>query len=164
MKPSLTQEQAKELFEYKDGILYWKTRHKNSRKAKDDLEAGTVSTYGYKRVTHKQVKYYVHQLVFLLHHGFIPKMIDHIDGDCNNNKIENLRESNKSKNACNSKIRKDNTSGCRGVTWQKKSNKWLVQVIDNKKTKYLGLYKDFELACLVSNEARSFYHKEHAKL
>ena len=163
MKPSLTQEQAKELFKYKDGILHWKTRHKNSRKAKDDLEAGTVSTYGYKRVTHKQVKYYVHQLVFLLHHGFIPKMIDHIDGDCNNNKIENLREANKMTNAYNTPLYRKSKSGCKNVIWHNQHQKWAVRLIANKKSIHIGLYEDLELAELVAIMAREKYHGEFAK-
>lgn len=38
---TLTQEEAHRLFEYRDGVLYWKERPKNSRKLKGDMEAGT---------------------------------------------------------------------------------------------------------------------------
>ena len=159
----LTQEKAHNLFVYKDGILFWKEKPKCSRRMDGSLEAGTTTTNGYKKFVFCQKKYYVHQIVFLMHHGYVPDLIDHIDGNTKNNRIENLRESNKSKNACNSKVRSDNKSGCRGVVWHKKAEKWMVQVVKNKKAKYLGLYEDFELACLVADEARHLFHGNHAK-
>jgi hypothetical protein len=164
MTTSLTQAKAKELFEYRDGLLLWKIRPKNSRKPKGDMEAGTVTTGGYKKITYQQKKYYVHRIVYLLEHGYMPNLIDHIDGNSLNNKIENLRQSDKSKNACNSKLRVDNSSGHKGVIWHKKTKKWMVRVQKNIKSNYVGLYEDFELACLVSNEARNLYHGNYARI
>lgn len=160
---TLTQEEAHRLFEYKDGTLYWREKPRCSRKSDNSLEAGTTTTGGYKKIGIRQKKYYVHQLVFLMQHGYLPATIDHIDGDATNNRVDNLRPSDKSKNACNSKTRSDNSSGCRGVAWHKKAGKWMVQVVYNKKPKYLGLYDNFEFACLVADEARDLYHGEHAK-
>jgi hypothetical protein len=160
---TLTQEEAHRLFEYKDGVLFWKERPKFSRKPKGDMEINTISGNGYKIVGYKRQKYFVHQVVFLMQHGYIPEIVDHIDGDTNNNKIENLRASNKSLNACNSKTRSDNSSGRRGVYWHKKSSKWMCQIVANKTPVYLGLHEDFELACLVADEARVLYHGEHAR-
>jgi hypothetical protein len=161
---TLTQAEAHRLFEYRDGVLYWKVRPQNSRKSKDDNTAGTVTTGGYVKVTIAQKKYYAHQIVFLMQHGYIPGVIDHIDGNTSNNRIDNLRESSKSFNACNSIKRSDNTSGHRGVVWHKKANKWMCQVNLKGKQIYLGLHEDFDLACLVADEARSLYHGEHARL
>lgn len=160
---ALTQEEAHRLFEYRDGMLFWKERPKCSRKASADFEAGTVTTGGYRKITVRQKKYYVHQVVFLMQHGYIPGVIDHIDGNTKNNRIENLRPSDKAKNACNSKTRSDNASGCRGVAWHKTAKKWMVQIAHNRKQKYLGLYEDFEFACLIADEARDLYHGEHAR-
>jgi hypothetical protein len=160
---TLTQEEAHRLFEYKDGVLYWKERPKFSRKPKGDMEAGTVSGHGYKKIGINQKRFYVHQVIFLMQHGYIPELVDHIDGNTNNNKIDNLRASNKSFNACNSKARRDNTSGHKGVIWHKGAKKWMCQLVSNKKQIYLGVYEDFEFACLVANEARVLYHGEHAK-
>ena len=160
----LTQEEAHRLFEYKDGLLFWKERPKYSRKPKGDMQAGTASGHGYKKITFNQKQFYVHQLIFLMQHGYIPDLIDHIDGDTNNNKVENLRVSNHSFNACNSKTRSDNTSGHKGVVWSKACQKWMARVQFQNKSKHLGVFEDFEFACLVADEARSFYHGEHAKI
>lgn len=161
---TLTQEEAHRLFEYRGGVLYWKERPKCSRKAKGDMTAGTQTTGGYLQVTVAQKKYYVHQIVFLMQHGFIPEIVDHIDGDTSNNKIENLRASNKSLNACNSKHRVDNTSGHKGVTWGKVCKKWMARVQVNGRGIHLGVFEDFELACFVADEARRLFHGSHARL
>ena len=160
----LTQEEAHCLFEYKDGILFWKERPKFSRKPKNDMEAGTVSGHGYKKIRFKNKTYYTHQMIFLMQHGYIPKVVDHIDGNTANNKIENLRESSKSFNACNSKISSRNTSGHKGVIWLKREKKWVARVQINKKVIHLGTFVDKELACLVADEGRILYHGEHARI
>ena len=161
---TLTQEEAHRLFEYKNGLLFWKIRPKNSRKPKGDMEAGTTSGHGYKKITVNQKRFYVHQVIFLMQHGYIPKLIDHIDGNTNNNAIQNLREANKTQNSHNAKMRLDNTSGHKSVVWHKKANKWMVQLQLQKKSKYFGIFDDFEFACLVADEARRIYHGNYAKI
>lgn len=160
---TLTQEEAHRLFEYRDGVLYWKERPKNSRKPKGDMEAGTKSGHGYKKLTVNQKRFYVHQVVFLMQHGYIPEVVDHIDGNTNNNKIENLRASNKSLNACNSKQNSKNTSGHRNVVWSVACQKWQVKVQLQKRGLHLGVFEDFDLACLVADEARRLYHGTYAR-
>jgi hypothetical protein len=160
----ITQEQAHSLFEYKDGVLYWKIRPKNSRSAKKNMEAGSKSGHGYKKVTTNGKAFYTHQIIFLMQHGYIPKLIDHIDGNPNNNKIDNLRESNKSLNACNAKTPVNNTSGHKGVTWCKKTNKWIARLQFEKKHIHLGSFNDLELASLVADEGRILYHGKHARI
>lgn len=161
---SLTQEEAHLLFEYRDGILFWKERPRCSRKTNGDFEAGTVTTGGYKKITVRKKKYYVHQIVFLMMRGYIHALIDHIDGNTSNNKVENLRASDKSKNACNSKLPSHNTSGTKGVSWLKRECKWVARVQINKKVIHLGTFADLELASLVADEARRLYHGDHAKI
>ena len=57
-------------------------------------------------------------------------LVDHINRDTRDNKKCNLRLATKSTNAMNTKIRKDNTSGIKGVTWSKKLLKWQIVRID----------------------------------
>jgi hypothetical protein len=160
----LTKEEAHRLFEYRDGQLFWKIRPKHSRKSKDDTLAGTITTGGYFRLTIKQKKFYVHQIIFLMQHGYIPKLIDHIDGNPSNNRIENLRESSKSLNACNSKRPIHNSSGHKGVMWEKRQKRWIAKIQINKKVIHLGSFVDIELASLVADEARILYHGKHARI
>jgi hypothetical protein len=161
---TLTQEEAHRLFEYKDGLLFYKKCPRGSGKFKTDPEAGTKSGHGYKKIRLNNKFYYTHQIIFLMQHGYIPKLIDHIDGNSENNAIDNLRESNKSLNACNAKLQSNNTSGTKGVVWGKRENKWIARVQINKKVIHLGTFKDLDLASLVADEARLLYHGKHARI
>lgn len=84
----------------------------------------------------------VHQLVaiaFLDHkpNGY-QAVVDHIDNDKLNNKVENLQIISPRENL--SKDRKGGSSQYVGVYWHKASNKWLAQILINGKNKYLGLF------------------------
>lgn len=61
--------------------------------------------------------YPVHRIIWFLINGEIKDehVIDHIDGNPFNNKIENLREIHSHENARNAKMRKDNSTGFTGV-------------------------------------------------
>lgn len=160
----LTQEQALNLFRYENGVLFWIKKYHASRKKDKSDEAGTTTTGNYKKVCIAGKKYYAHRIIFLMHHGYFPEVVDHIDGDPSNNKIENLRASDKSKNAMNAKLWRTSTSGHRGVIKSRKPNRWCSRVQVNKKNIYLGTFDDFELACLVADEARILYYGEHARI
>jgi len=45
------------------------------------------------------------------------------------------------KNSRNSKLRKDNTSGTKGVWWFKNNKKWQVRIVVNKKKIDIGYFK-----------------------
>jgi hypothetical protein len=157
----ITQEQAIKFFEYKDGILYWKSMPYK----RNDLigtEAGTLDR-DRKQITINKKHYKTHRLVYLMFHGYMPKEVDHIDNNPLNNRIENLRPANRSEQCCNTRIRKDNTSGIKGVSWDKSRNKWVVTVTKNKKTVYTNRFIDLELAQLVAIEARDKFHGDFAK-
>lgn len=139
-------------FEYRDGKLFWKSSGK---------EAGWNQGAGYKGICLNYKKYLVHRIIFAMFHGYMPTKVDHIDGNKLNNKIENLREANVSQNAMNQKIRQDNTSGIKNVSWDKNRDSWVVRITKNKKV-YQWYEKSLELAELLASEARLKYHREFA--
>jgi hypothetical protein len=153
----ITQEQANHLFEYRDGILHWRVRPTQSRKLKGDTEAGSHS-HGYKKVTVEQKTYYVHQIVFLMHHGYIPKIIDHIDQDKCNNKIENLRAANKAINSLNRPLQPNNKSGHKGIFWNTQKQKWQASLYIMGKRIHCGFFEDINLAGEFVTLARQMAH------
>ena len=157
----ITKELLHKLFEYKDGILYWK-EHKAMNKVKAGSEAGTKKSDGRIVISIDYKMYKAHRLIFLYHHGYLPNLIDHIDGNNLNNRIENLREANKSQNALNSKLSKSNKSGVKGVFWHKRDKKWCVKFQVNGTQKYFGTYHDIDVAKFVVEAMRCKYHGNFA--
>jgi len=152
---SLTQEEAHRLFEYKDGVLYWKI--KPAKRVSVGDVAGWRNSKGYQNIVIKGKQWGVHKVIFLMQHGYLPELVDHIDNNPSNNNIENLRPANKTQNNCNARIRKDNSSGFKNVNWHSQKRKWQVRLCINKKSVSFGLYHDLELADLVAQEARNKY-------
>lgn len=130
---------------YQDGVLVW------SKTARTDLigtTAGRLDRDGYRQIHLVSMMVSVHRLIYYMHTGSFPAVIDHIDGDTGNNKIENLRPATVSKNSMNCKISIANTSGVKGVSWHKTTGKWAAYVRINGRQAALGLHDHiFDAAC-----------------
>lgn len=156
----LTQEYVKNLFDYRDGKLYWKVARKNIYIGK---QAGHIKPTGITLVGFDNKTYLIHRIIYLYWHGEMPEFIDHIDGNPGNNKIENLRRCTKSENNWNSVKRKDNSSGIKGISWHKKDGKWHARLMVDKQNVYLGAYTDIAEAAKAVTLARAHYHGAFAK-
>lgn len=78
-------------------------------------------------------------LAWVLMTGTLPaEIVDHKNGDTLDDRWDNLREATASQNMHNAKRRKDNNSGCKGVSWCKWTNKWVAR-IRQPQGKYLNL-------------------------
>lgn len=90
----------------------------------------------------KRLTFNIHQLVAMSFLGHKPcgmdLVIDHINNDKLDNRVENLQIITQREN--NSKDRKNKTSKYTGVTWHKKSNKWMACIGINGKKIYLGYF------------------------
>ena len=148
-----TLEDFKAHFDYKaDGSLI---RLKYPHKGKT---AGCLQTDGYLGMVHRKHFVGVHRAVYFWHTGEWPLMVDHINGDVVDNRIENLRASNSRLNMnAHRKVHKNNTSGYTGVMFYKNANKWAAQISIDGKTKHLGLFlspEDAHAAYKAAKEAR----------
>jgi len=156
-----TQKQVKELFEYdSNGYLIWAV---NRKRARIGNKVGILHPNGYLRTRVNGILQSNHRLIYLWHHGYMPEMVDHVDGNKLNNKIENLRASDKVTNQNNAKISVKNTSGYKNVCFCSQTKKWAVKIRIFGKSKTLGRFNDIELADLVAQEARLKYFKEFAR-
>jgi hypothetical protein len=108
---------------------------------------------------YKGKTYYLHQLVWLYFNGYIPKIIDHINGDTKDNRIENLRECSCAQNQYNSPRKLNNKSGYKGVVEHKNCSvkKWQAKIVVNKKVVSLGYYASAEEAGEVYVKAAKAY-------
>ena len=162
---TLTQERVRELFDYRDdGHLVWKV--KKARANAGDVAGCEARCSGgtvYRRMSIDGVPYGVHQAVFMWHHGYIPRYIDHADGNGLNNRIDNLREATQSQNAFNSRMRSDNTSGERNVYWHERARRWFVRLSINRRTHSFGTYKTIEEARAVARRVREEHYGAFAR-
>ena len=103
----------KELFDYKDGNLYYKTNANFSPNRIGKKAGFNYGEYLGCKIHYK--KYRIHRLVWIYHNGTIPlgMEIDHIDRDKHNNSIDNLRLVTRTENQHNSIITWKN-----GVEWK----------------------------------------------
>mgnify|MGYP001057001587 CR=1 FL=1 len=105
----------------------------------------------------KKKIFLVHRLVGL---HFIPNpenkpQIDHKDGNKINNCICNLRWSTRSENQLNIPLQKNNTSGHKHISWNKRKGKWRFRIQIDEKLKQLGSFDHIELAI----DFRDFYYE-----
>lgn len=102
--------------------------------------AGQVSGWGYIRIPIQRKKYAAHRLAWLVCYGEFPAcQIDHIDGNKQNNAINNLRAVSPSLNQLyNEKPRANNKIGLLGV--RKMGKKFSSQIRVEGHIKYLGVF------------------------
>jgi hypothetical protein len=160
----ITQSELKELLNYDKETGIFIRIKSNSNRAKVNCVAGNIRKDGYLEVRVCKKSYLQHRLAWLYIYGKFPdKLIDHINGNRNDNRIENLREVDYKENTYNSKVRSDNKSGVRCVSWNKKSQSWEVRVKVDKKLKHFGSYKELDDAAKVAEKVRKEHHKEYFK-
>ena len=165
----ITQEYVRELFEYRNGNLYWKI-YKGSNAKIGDLAGWIDKIRGYRQIRIDGKLCYAHRLIYIYHHRHdVFDEIDHIDGDPRNNRIENLRKATSSQNRMNARKKKANggkdpSSNFKGVHWNKGEKKWVSQITIDKKTKHLGLFISEIEAARSYNKAALEQNGEFAKI
>ncbi len=103
----------------------------------------------------RQRTVYMHRLVFA---AFECDEIDHIDGDPLNNQLDNLRIVTHQQNTFNQKKKAGTVSKYKGVTWCKRSQKWLAQIGKNGRNNFLGYFtKEEDAAEAYDRASRKFF-------
>lgn len=158
----MTQELLYKLFEYKDGFLYWKQRIANQ--VDITKPAGCVDKKGYRMIEISAKGFLAHRLIFLMHHGYLPKIVDHKDRNPANNNIDNLREATRTQNQQNRKTQKSFT-GFKGVYFcPERNNRYRAAITVNKKRVELGTYDTPEEASEAYKKGAIIHFKEFANV
>lgn len=127
-----------------------KRNHSNSGSLKYD--AVTNILYG---------SIYMHRLINNTPKEFVT---DHIDDNPLNNRRNNLRAVTTSRNKQNARLRSNNKSGYKGVSWCKRGNKWTARFRLGKKYLFLGRFDSLEEAALAYNKAVTKHRPEYGFL
>ena len=89
---------------------------------------------------------------------------DHVDQNKLNNQIANLRPATIRQNQGNRMALANNTSGFKGVSWNKQSQRWRTVIRVNYRPVHIGYFDDKYEAARAYNEAATKYHGEFAWL
>lgn len=147
----LTAERLRQVLRYEPetGHLYW--LEDRGPWAKAGHLAGVIRPDGYVMIRLFQTLYYAHRLAWFWMTGEWPNQIDHKDLDKANNSWDNIRISTQAQNVCNTRLRKDNTSGFKGV----------VERPSRKNVRYIAQYRQKHIGCFATAEqAHEAWRKE----
>lgn len=155
----LSQSELLGLFEYRDGAIYWRQslRHGDAGK-----RAGTVNGAGYRQVCIRKKIYPEHRVIYMMHHGYVPALLDHINAIRDDNRIENLRPCTQQQNTYNSSGWGKKRAP-KGVTWHANDRKWQAQISIGGKNTYIGQFKTIKEAEAAVVAARKKYHGKFAR-
>lgn len=165
MKPKLTREFVMQRLNYDPNTGVFTLRaHGNIGGPKVGRIAGTVIAAGYRVLSIKRYLYRAQSVAWLYVHGeWPPDLIDHINGDRDDNRISNLRLCSHTQNMRNRRKPHLNSSGLKGVSWCKRQQRWHVQIKADRKTHNIGYFKDKFEAHAAYCRAAEKYHGEFAR-
>ena len=160
-KPTATEVRALLICDAATGRLVWKARipemfEDGERLSKETIckrwnstyagqEAGHQLQNGYRTIRIWDRAYQVHHIIWLIVHGEWPKELDHKNGIEAGDGICNLRPATHVQNMRNTRKRRDNKSGFKGVSWDAINNKWFVRIRVHKgKYENLGRFNNPE--------------------
>ncbi len=160
MRSEITKEEIRKKLRYENGKLYWTVSNLN-RKIGD--EAGSMWTNKEDPRWRVRINNAVRprsRLVWILHNGSIPDgmVVDHINRDSLDDRIENLRICTVAQNQKNRKATKAKKSGLpKGVRLDKRSNRFQAVIRFERKAYCLGMFGTAE-------EAKAAYDKKAVEL
>ena len=148
-------------FKYEEDKLYRLNKYTNKWHCCNDIKGNKK---GYINIGINKKKYLLHRVIYKYHNDDFDitdssnnNLIDHVDINPFDNRIENLRVVNKSQNIRNQKKRKNCSSKYKGVCWHNSANKWQVKISIDGKAKHLGLFDTEE-------EAAETYKKKYDEI
>ena len=164
-------ERLREVFEVKeDGRLLWKKKPSSrANHVYPGREAKTKDVWGYYSVMLDGKTYRVHRIIWFMIYEVDPGPyeIDHINGNPIDNRVSNLRLCSGFQNSLNKKRPANNTSGIKGVSYDKyrKNKKWRVlfcgKLYGRYRSKKEALQALIELA--TKSEHSEFYRLDWAE-
>lgn len=158
--PIITHDELKRHLDYDPGTgLFTRKISSTPTVQIGDVAGSTCLRSGYRHVYVGGRQYSQHRLAWLYVYGRWPiGDLDHKNRDKADNRIENLREVTESQNIWNSRVRKDNKSGHKGVYWKPGLRQWVVHITYGGKQRYLGIYRSKDDAIAVYLAAAAEHH------
>lgn len=160
---TLILEELREALHYfpETGVFTWVKP--TGRRVKAGDIAGNPHSNGYLRINVHGRSYLAHRLAWFYMTGKWPaEQVDHRNQKRADNSWLNLRLASDCQNKANQGINAKNTSGVKGVYWDKRRRKWHAGIQHQKRTKFVGYFDDLEAATKAMEVARKATHGEFA--
>jgi hypothetical protein len=142
-----------------DGVAYW--RERSGPRPAGSL-AGNVRRDGYVAIGFRGRVFKLHRVLFLHYHGYLPREIDHIDGNPTNNRISNLRPVTHAQNTRNAKLRKNSRTGVKNVRCRG-NGRWEVRLRVDGRCVSFGCFASLADASAAAKQARETAYGEFAR-
>lgn len=130
---------------------WWAKQNGNTFYAAADVSLGR----------HQRERLLMHRVILGASPG---ESVDHIDGDGLNNCRANLRLATKSQNMMNARVRRDSTSGYRGVSYCRYTGRWQANIKKNGKRTFLGRFDTPEQAAEAYRQAADRLFGEYRRI
>jgi hypothetical protein len=141
----------------------------------DAADAPLISRWSWHVILSRKTQYAVltlrdkgERIAFSMHRLLIsaPRgvYVDHINGNGLDNRRSNLRLCSNVQNSYNAGLRKDNTSGFKGVAFHKTSGKWQAFIKVDGRRLCLGTFIDKDDARQAYQQASSNFHGEFGRV
>lgn len=176
----ITLDYLKECLDYdsETGIFRWKSRPPDHFRTNRGWKifmgrdsgkvVGSPTALGYLQIviSFREIfgkHFLAHRVAWAFVHGEWPsEHIDHKNGVVSDNRISNLRAATNSENMMNARTPSHNTSGVKGVCFNKLIQKWQAEIIHNKVRHPLGYFVVKEEAVAAVRALREKLHWEFA--
>lgn len=157
----LTQERLKEVLLYDPTTGLFTNRIQRGKRGTPGKKSGYLNPLGYRVIRIDSENHHAHRLVWLYFYGNFPsQLIDHVNGDRDDNRIINLRPASYKQNAENQKLHVTNNSGHRGISWDTQNNIW-VACVGHANSKIRKRFKKLEDAVIAVKQMRDELFTHH---
>lgn len=145
---SITAEKLRSILSYSPETGEFRWINRASRRVLAGDVAGKLDRAGYRKIGIEKKHYRAHRLAWLYVHGeWPPAEIDHVNGNRDDNRIENLREATRSQNLQNQRRARSNSStGLLGVCFDPIRGNWRAVIGIGGRQVSLGRHESAELA------------------
>lgn len=118
----------------------------------------SIDSRGYAYFSYCDQDVYLHRLLtktplFFKESSKDIEIIDHINRNRCDNRMENLRIIKKSENPVNCSVYSNNKSGHKGILWLERLQKWQVNIQYKNKNHYIGVFENIDDAILARKKA-----------
>ena len=160
-KPSVDLMRSLLDYDPETGSITWRPQAGRVRVGKI---AGYKNSRGYLLINLNKGIVRAHRAAFALMTGEWPEMqVDHINGNKLDNRWENLRICENWQNSANKGIIRSNTSGIKGVWWNRSNQRWHAGIYVKNTSVHLGYFDRIDDAADAYRKAAEKHHGEFAK-